>query len=278
MAITYYRDLTGSDFLERIDGWHESCAWLHHYGEIQDKQTGKLKRGIAFVGAPAPTDIAEAAYGARLDDKLRKSTITRLLPCIVDGQPIPRDLVESVVRRASNRIGIKNLDDKKYRADEEYTWKKTLSIACALFRKFKEGKETYYMSLDETKTTRDYLYGRLLAIADILEERALYKAKEKRATNAARYMQQFSQHPFRTWNQIHSALTPYIVRLRGAYYYKNLMAEVNGLFDPEDYASDKPLTGEYLLGYYCQLQKFFEKTKGSVPSGEVDGNTETSEE
>lgn len=134
------------------------------------------------------------------------------------------------------------------------------------------------MSLDETRKTRDYLYGRLLAIADVLEERALYKAKEKRATNAVRYMQQFSQHPFRTWNQIHSALTPYIVRLGGAGYYKNLMAGVKGLFvTPEDFTNDKPLTGEYLLGYYCQRQKLMEK-KEKPSSDEDEGSDENSEE
>jgi CRISPR-associated protein Csd1 len=277
MAITYYRDLAESDFLQRIDDWHESCAWFHHYGEIRDKQSGKtIKNNVPFIGAPAPDDIAETAYGSRLDDKLRKATVTRLLPCIVDGQPIPRDLVESAVRRASNRVGIYNHDDKKYHGDEEYTWKKTLSIACALFKKFKQGKEKYDMSLDETRRTRDYLYGRLLAIADVLEERALYKGEQKRATNAARYMQQFSQRPLRTWKQIHDSLTPYILRLGGAYYYKNLIAEVEGLFDPDDFMRDKPLTGEYLLGYYCQRQKLLEK-KDKSSSDKGESNDESSE-
>lgn len=259
MAITYYRDLTGSDFLQRIDNWHESCAWPHRYGEIKDPQSGNLRKNVPFVGAPAPADIAEAAYGSRLDDNLRKVTVSRLLPCIVDGQPIPRDLVESVVRRASNREGIKNVDDKKFHNDEEYTWKKTLSIACALFKKFKEGKEKYNMSLDETRTTRDYLYGRLLAVADVLEGRALHKADQKRTTNAARYMQQFSQRPFRTWKQIHDALGPYIVQLGGAHYYKKVISEISGLFDPKDFTDDAPLTGEYLLGYYCQRQELLKK-------------------
>jgi CRISPR-associated protein Csd1 len=269
MAITYYCELTGSEFLKMIDDWHTTCAWIHRYGEVQDTQSGKLKRNVPFVGAPAPCDIAEAAYATNnngkflMDEKLRKATIVRLLPCIMDGQPIPRDLVESSMRRASYRVGM-----------EAWQWEKTLSIACALFRKFKQGKEKYEMSLDETRATRDYLYGRLLAISDILEERALYKAKEKRATNAARYMQQFCQHPFRTWNQIHSALTPYIVRLGGASYYKNLMKDVNGLFATEDYISDKPLTGEYLLGYYCQRQKLFEKMKDNLPAAEGDDSNE----
>jgi len=271
MAITYYRDLEGSSFLEKIDRWHTTCAWLHHYGEIYDPQTGKTRKNIRFFGAPAPDDIAEAAYGSRLDEKLRQATVSRLLPCIVDGLPIPRDLVESTVRRASNRIGLRNPDDQRFRGEEEYTWKKTLSIACALFKKYQQDKETYPMPLDENRTSRDYLFGRLLAVADILEERALYKAGEKRATNAARYMQQFSQRPFRTWNQIHSALTPYIVRLGGAFYYKNLIAEIKSLFSPEDFTSDRPLSGEYLLGYYCQRQKLLEKSTpdSAEPEAEV---------
>lgn len=274
LSIVYYRALKGSEFLERIENWHETCAWRHTYRFVEEvDEKGKArKRYIPFIGAPAPADIAEAAYGSRVDDKLKKATIKRLLPCIVDGQPIPRDLVESVVRRASNREGIRNPDDKKYRGDEEFTWKKTLSIACALFRKHKEEKEKFEMALNETRTTRDYLYGRLLAIADILEERALYKAKEKRATNAARYMQQFSQRPYQTWKQIHEALTPYMVRLGGAHYYKNLMAQVINL-NPEVLEGNKPLTGEYLLGYYCQRQKLLEKKADSASEENDNANS-----
>jgi len=252
LSIVYYHALKSSEFLERIESWHETCTWRHTYRYSKEQQ-----RYIPFDGAPAPADIAEAAYGNNrkgkfdLDDKLRKSTIKRLLPCIVDGQPVPRDLVESVVRRASNRVGL-----------EDWQWSKTLTIACALFRKHKEGKEKFEMSLDETRTTRDYLYGRLLAIADDLEELALYKAKEKRATNAARYMQQFSQRPYQTWKQIHEALTPYMMRLGGAHFYKNLIAQVVNL-NPEALEGNKPLSGEYLLGYYCQRQKLIDERKAN---------------
>jgi len=250
LSIVYYRALKGSEFLERIKNWHETCAWRHTYHLVEKQnENGKTQKvSVPFYGAPAPADIAEAAYGSRLDDKLKKATIKRLLPCIVDGQPIPRDLVESVVRRASNRIGLKDPKD-----NSEQEWNKALSIACALYKKYKHGKENFEMALDENRTTRDYLYGRLLAIADVLEERALYNV-EKRATNAARYMQQFAQRPYQTWKQIHEALTPYMVRLGGAHYYKNLMAQVVNL-NPEALEGNKPLSGEYLLGYYCQRQK-----------------------
>ena len=251
LSIVYYRALSSSDFLERIERWHETCVWRHTYHGVEEKdEKGKTKkRYIPFYGAPAPAAIAEAAYGNRLDDKLRKATIKRLLPCIVDGQPIPRDLVESVIRRASNPAGLGG-----------YEWSKALTIACALFRKYKEEKEKYDMALDETRTSRDYLYGRLLAIADVLEERTLSDAEKNRPTNATRYMQQFSQRPFRTWKQIHESLTPYLMRQGDkASYYKSLIGRVKALFIPDDFISNKPLTGEYLLSYYCQRQKMWEK-------------------
>lgn len=256
MAITYYRELTGSDFLQKIENWHESCAWLHQYRsfEVIDKNGKAKKKRIPFIGAPAPNDIAEAAYGSRLDDKLRKATIVRLLPCIIDGQPIPRDLVESTLRRASNRVGIKNPDDKKYHGDEEYTWKKTLTIACALFRKYNR-KENYSMALDPNRKTRDYLYGRLLALAESLEEWALNKAGEDRPTNAARLMQRFSERPFTTWRTIELALTPYKARLGGRSKKRQRMIDdVVASFNPEDFTSDKKLSGEFLLGYHSQRE------------------------
>jgi CRISPR-associated protein Csd1 len=266
LSIVYYRALKCSEFLGRIENWHETCAWRHNYHaiELQDEKGKMKKRYIPFIGAPAPADIAEAAYGSRLDDKLKKATIKRLLPCIVDGQPIPRDLVESAVRRASNRAGLSG-----------YDWSKALTIACALHRKYKHGKENFDMSLDETRNTRDYLFGRLLAIADVMEERTLSEAEKKRPTNATRYMQQFSQRPSSTWKQIHELLTPYFMRQGDkAFYYKRLIEQVKDLFvSPGEFISNKPLTGEYLLGYYCQRQKMWEKKE--KPSSEENYNADS---
>jgi len=253
LAITYYREnLTVSDFLQRIENWHKTCEWIHEYRykDIQDKVTGKSKRFFQpFIGAPAPINIAEAAYGSKVDDKLKKATVERLLPCIIDGQKIPRDIVDSSVRRACNPAGMK-----------EWEWNKTLGIACALYKKLNE-KEEYTMALDENRKTRDYLYGRLLAIADRLEGHALYKSGEKRDTNASRYMQRFADHPNKTWRQIYLSLSPYMARLGGAKYYKDMIDEVMCKFDPiEDFNSDKPLSGEFLLGFHCQRAALWKKS------------------
>ncbi|UUZ64422.1 type I-C CRISPR-associated protein Cas8c/Csd1 [Polaromonas sp. P1-6] len=188
MAITFYRELKGSEFLARIEAWHMKCAWSQNFGK--DRK---------FVGAPAPRDIAEATYGRRLDDKLRKVAVERFLPCIVDGAPLPRDLVESTTRRASNRLGF----------EDRWEWEKCLGIACALF-KGSQTERDYQMTLETDRRTRDYLYGRLLAIAERIESVALGVADEKqRDTSAARMMQRFADRPYSTWRTIELALTPY---------------------------------------------------------------------
>ena len=238
MAITYYRELKGSEFLARIESWHIKCAWPQHFGK--DKK---------FVGAPAPCDIAEAAYGRRLDDKLRKAVIERLLPCIVDGVPLPRDLVESTTRRAGNRTGF----------EEKWEWEKCLGIACALFRG-NHTERNYQMALEMDRRSRDYLYGRLLAIAERIESLALYVAHEKpRDTSAARMMQRFADRPYSTWRTIELALAPYKTRLRssrGGFLFKmeQLSDEVMCTFSGDDFTQDAPLSGEFLLGYHCQRQ------------------------
>lgn len=244
MAVTYYRELRGSEFLQRIQAWHAQYAWPQDFGK--DRK---------FVGAPAPHDIADAAYGRRLDDRLRKTTIERLLPCIVDGTPLPVDLVRSCTRRAINRIG-----------QDRWEWEKCLGIACALI-KGHYIERNYQMTLEPDRATRDYLYGRLLAIADSIEGYALFLTDEakKRDTTAARLMQRFADRPFSTWRTIELALAPYRSRLQaGSDKAAGFLAKRTRLLDEVmaaldgtiDRLSDAALSGEFLLGFHCQRQAF----------------------
>lgn len=234
MAMTYYREIRGSEFLHRIEDWHLKCAWPQDFG----KDNG-------FVGAPSPKDIAQAAYGLRVDERLAKATLERLLPCIVDAAPIPADLMESARRRACSRVAM-----------ERWEWEKCLGITCALF-KGKHPERSYRMSLEPDRTTRDYLYGRLLAVAEHLESRALHLAAEKRETTAARLMQRFADRPASTWRNLEPALAPYKTRLRNLrpstlFVMEGMFDEITSAFDPVDFVSDAPLGTEFLLGYHCQ--------------------------
>lgn len=260
LAITYYRELSNSEFLERIEKWHTQMAWFF-FKFFQDTTDKKKKNSGYILIAPAPRTIAEACYGKRLDDKLKKSTIERLLPCIVDGRQVPFDLVDSAVKRASNKIGI-----------DHWEWERTLSVACALYRCYSirnsnnSIKNQYTMALETERTDRDYLYGRLLAVAEYLEEKALYLAGENRITNAARLMQRFSDQPFQTWLIIEKSLDSYKTRLQSKrpkklFFLKNLMDEIHSKFLTGDYEKEGRLSGLYLLGYHCQRLELIQKVE-----------------
>ncbi|TKB66663.1 MAG: type I-C CRISPR-associated protein Cas8c/Csd1 [Nitrospira sp.] len=263
MAITYYRELTGSEFLERIQLWHESCAWHQSFG-----------KNLRFVGVPSPRDITEAAYGRQVEgksgEKLRKATVERLLPCIIDGRPIPRDLVESTVRRAVNRPGL-----------EKWEWEKNLGIACALFRGHHK-QRSYEMALELDRTSRDYLFGRLLAVAERIEDMALYLAKENRGTSAAKLMQRFADHPYSTWRTIELSLAPYKARLRTRLpgFLVNMEKLLDGIictFRGQDFMSEARLSGEFLLGYHCQRQALWPKSESTNAEEPTETQTDQGE-
>jgi len=239
ISVSFYRELTGSDFLNRVEAWHTGCAWLQKYSK--DK---------VFYGAPSLADIAVAAYGENLDDKLKRSTVERLLPSIIDSSPVPKDIVVSVVRKASNRNAVKH-----------WRWEKTLGIACALF-KYHNKEEGYTMALEKERTSRDYLFGRLLAVADSLEGFALSQTEKGRPTNAARMMQRFAEHPCSTWRTIELALSPYKARLghKGTKYEKAI-DEIMNSFVADDFSNDKSLSGEFLLGYHTQRSELMKSNK-----------------
>ena len=134
------------------------------------------------------------------------------------------------------------------------------------------------MALDPTLTSRDYLYGRLLAVAENIERTALDLAEEKRNTNAERLMQKFVTNPYAVWLQIEpSLLRPYIDRLSQSpkgwprvfvEERRNEITEITNLFQRDDYCMIKALSGEFLLGYHAQKMKYriellerFEKNK-----------------
>ncbi|CAH0121908.1 hypothetical protein PAE9249_04443 [Paenibacillus sp. CECT 9249] len=240
MAVLYYRNMDKELYLDRLKKWHTACAWLHRY---RKNEQGEF---IEFYGAPATKDIAFAAYGPRAGDKLVKGLMERMLPCIVDGVKIPQDILTSAFRRASNPVSM-----------EKWEWEKTLSIACALINK----EEGLKLALDKENDDRSYLFGRLLAVADVLERRAL--GDETRSSNAIRYMNSFSMHPERTWMTIQKSLQPYQARLgTKATYLTKIIDEIASKFKTEDF-NNKPLSGKYLLGFYSQRHELYQKKENN---------------
>lgn len=270
MGIVYYRDFLASEYLNTIERWHSEFAWPQRPVK-KTEDTGTRKRNekeIWLPFAPSPYSILHTAYGdiIKSSETLKKNLYERLIPCIVEGVAFPWDLVSLAVRRASNR-NVKRLSDQYSTYHSELTaWERDVGVACALYRGFYnrhpiiQKRRNYSMSLETDNRSRDYLYGRLLAIADAIESSALRLAEEKRSTSASRLMQRFADRPFSTWRTIKVGLSPYMQRLQNSRYAGFLFVlekeldSVSSLFDTQDFTNDKALTGEFLLGFHCQRQ------------------------
>lgn len=253
MSIIYYREMDNKEYFNNLEKWYTSCCWYMRTHIKPDRHSEtKIFQG---ENTPATADIIQAAYGNKADDNIKHSAITRLLPCIIENAPIPADIVLNAVTRTSNREGYQTDDTDK----NEYNWNKALQTTCALYKKYKI-KEKYDMALDKNRNTRDYLYGRLLAVAENIESRALRESGETRSTAASRYFAQFAARPYRTWLIIYKNLQPYIDKLGNkAIWQIKLIDEIMDMFNYEDYVSDKQLSGEYLLGYHTQRRALYEK-------------------
>lgn len=251
MALTYYQEFLPADYFANLDAWIDDFSWYQRYSiEVSNGKKTDKRTQWCFV-PPSPYSIADAVYGKSLSDTLKKQLYARLLPVIAGGTsvPIPEDLVHQSFQAACNPNGCEN-----------WEWQRNIGVACALYKGWRarhydlSQRRTYPMSLDTQNRSRDYLYGRLLAVAENTESYALYLAGEKRATTAERYMQRFAEHPFATWRNIELALKPYQERLRNNGKDTGIQAigEIMELFAIDDFTCDDKLSGEFLLGYHCQ--------------------------
>jgi len=268
LSILYYREIMGSEFLNRIQNWHLSCQWYHTY-------RWKDKKRVPFVGAPSLRDIVLTVYGTeqgeflKVPDKLMLSSIERLIPCVVDGAMIPYDMVHSAYYRAISPLTM-----------NENNWNKVLTITCSLVRKYKydKMKEEWSVTLDKNCKNYDYLCGRLLAVADEIEQWALYEMHEERQTNAKKYFNQFAKNPCKVWKTINMNLQPYEVRLGGRIRgLQELKQEISSMISPEVFRNLRTLDGTFILGYDSQKREFKlarEQKKAekelSIPANDID--------
>jgi CRISPR-associated protein Csd1 len=206
-SIVYYQEFEPKDYIENLSSWYDSCKWIKSV-----KGDDGQRRERAFT--PKPRDIEDLLYGpggAEGQKKLKKQLVKELLPCISARRPLPAPLVMAAFRKTVNALSFK---DRNGRWDE-WAWRNALSITCALSRKYAIDKgDERPMSLCETERDRDYLFGRLLAVADEIEQKALKQGESSRTTNATRYMNRFQQRPGETWTMLRcQKLQPYIDKL-----------------------------------------------------------------
>lgn len=270
MSVTYYQEFLPQTYFARLDKWQEDFSWYLRQTFPDNEQRKKKLPAMWMPVAPSANEIAETVYGKSLSDSLKKQLYVRLLPCITEAAPIPFDIVQKAFYQACHPTGFDN-----------WEWQRNVGVACALIRGWyarnyhQNLRRSYSMALDLNNHHRDYLYGRLLAVAENLESYALYLAGEtSRMTTAERYMQRFAQNPYQTWGNIELALMPYKTRIERnrpavLYKYNQQFDEIMAAFDEQDFIKNDALSPEFLLAYHCQ--KFADKkTKKTDDTASLD--------
>lgn len=276
MGVVFYQELFENEYLEKIINWHTDTSYFLTAWKKEKDEKGKDKNiPVHYIGAPSYDDILFAVYGKSHGDKsydiLKKKVRKQLLECMFGNFAFPKSMILMAANRASHPMKFTDSNGKF----SENDWKRSVNITCALTRKYyKQQKEEIPLELDMNRTDRDYLYGRLLSVADKLERTALYKAdkQDTRATNATRLMAAFQVKPYSTWGQLYNQLIPYKNQLNGAVYFQSLIDSILALFKDGEYEDNSPLSPLYLLGYSAQNRAFL---KNSIEKTEEINNEHT---
>lgn len=240
LSVTYYNELRASDFIDRLAHWQQTCCWENNQFGYQ---------------SPSVRQIAQCAFGVErtewldVDDRILKEQVQRLLHCVIDKTPIPSDIVQALMHRASMPLAYNNINRRKI-----------LFTACAAIYAYRTQakKEEWTMSLDKEKKDRSYQFGRLLAVMEKVE-RDTY-TDEGREPNAIRMQSVFCDRPLYTAKIINDRLNPYFERLRpgSRAYYKKLIGEITEqLSNYDDAQLNRPLGDTYLMGYYLQRNELY---------------------
>ena len=252
LNLSFYSELSGSDFLNNIEKWHKQTAWYRF----------NSKKKMAIPNSFSLYEIIKYSYGTEHSNKiecdkdLQMEIALNLIPCVTQGKKIPFDIVKALYHKASNPLSYES--DNNHRA--------VVETACGMIRKSiieKENneQEDYLMAFDPNITDRSYLFGCLLAVADKAESEAFDESERgKRETNARRYWNAFVQRPYQTWGIIYDRLNPYLTKLgKGQIKYSKRINEILGKMNDSDFSNSGRLEPIYLLGYSHYTTKMFDE-------------------
>lgn len=273
LSIVYYDEMGGRQYISAVLDWQEHCKWRR---TVKVGTSEDTRKRLTLECTPSPRDMALAAFGTQrsewleADSKLIRSTVKRLLPCITNSKmEIPADIIKAAARRASMP-----------EAMSDFVWRNdVLSVVCAMIRlNYERRGKTMNTFLEDNKGDCNVLWGRLLAVCDYMEMRALYerdengKMVEMRTTNAKRYWNAFSSRPAKTYKTINENLKPYEKKLNGIEnkLFTEWTSELMGYLAEANGFNSNALSEMYLPGYYLQMafmkaeiKKVYEKIKES---------------
>lgn len=254
VALKYFRQLAASQLLDNLNKWQDKYSWQF-----------KKKNEEYAECPPSYIDIILVAYGVdrgrflELDnDKFKSDQFQKLATAMIDGKDVP----ETILGKLRDNI--------KQRQRYGNTWNKVLFVSLALLHK--NNKEEFTPMLDHENKNRSYLFGRLLAIFELLELQRyqLDGSKNNRITNAERYWSAYTSQPAKLMMNLTNKIRPYeeAVKLNSPGIFKKLDKERVEIMDSlsplmQDRGINDPLDYRFIFGYYAEKKYFYTKQEKS---------------
>lgn len=118
--------------------------------------------------------------------------------------------------------------------------------------------------LDKQNKQRDYLYGRLVAVSQAIEEEANKNKNVNVPTFTSLCIAKFVRQPFHYWLHIHQRVMYRSIDLstEQRQYFQDLLMEIHNLFEYDDYINNSPLSGLYVLAKELQAKEIREHFEG----------------
>ena len=255
IALKYFRQLQVSQLLKNLESWQENYSW-----------EPKTKVEDYKFRTPTFSEIINAAYGVdrerylELDnDSFKSDQYQQLVTALIDGNPVPNIIVKKLETNIKQRQKYPN------------HWSQVQQISLAILHK-QYGREFKPM-LDHENTNRSYLFGRLLAIFELMESKKYEienpnkdKKESNRITNAERYWNAYTSQPAKLMMNLTNKIKPYeeAVKLNAHGIFHKLdkeRAEIVQLLSPLMAKKDinDPLDYQFIFGYYAEKQFFYTK-------------------
>lgn len=295
LSVTFYRELTEDEYIENVLQWHKDSAWpltrrnqagIEALKNPDDaRKAAAIPLSIHYIGTPSFVDIINCIYDddERVGDRyvrFKKKVEKQLIECMFGNNSLPGSFLRQAFYRVIRPNGY----------DNAAAWRRDFEIACSMWKKHfveedskrpEQERNPITMALDKERDDRDYLYGRLLALADGFEYRILMQQGGSgtvgRSTNAVRLMSNFAAKPYVTWKNIWTQLTPYINYAWNhapgiAKSFQNDIDEVMSLFNDGDIENNDALSPLFLFGYSHQRKYLSDQANARKQARESNNN------
>lgn len=223
------------------------------FGNIIDRIEAH-QRDLSISEKDRPLSLGSMFYSLKSpksdNDSVPPDLSAKIMTAILRGTPYPEYLLQTVVRRAKI-----DRDDAKQKFYAINSTRVRMIKACLIRSNYYKGDE--YM-LDSAKQTVAFRCGRLFAVLEKIQKEAL---GDINATIKDKFFASACSTPDLVFTRLLKLAQPHLAKLEDGknIYYDKLLQEILTEIEAFPKALSLQKQGDFILGYYQQKQKLYEK-------------------